>query len=321
MQTTQSDKNLFDKVRSFLATAENFTIFAPYIQSGLLMNLLKGHNGHLTNTIITSWKPQDVALGISDIEVYNFCKDFEITLLVNNRIHLKAYTINEFASCYITSSNISKKGLAVGANHNYELGVFVDQLGIKDRIYFDQIIEEAEEVTQSYYEQVKEQVDKLVLKKDMIKDFDIKSEGAAKSYLLTALPMSDSVEALSDIYQGNDKNLSEDMIRSCEHDIRLYQIPRNLKDKDFKSHLKEAYFNHRFIKDFLKFNGEGKHFGELTSWLHDHCTSVPTPRRFEIKEALQRVFKFTVALSEGEYEALVPYRRSQKLSKRKGKNS
>lgn len=316
MITLHSNKDLFFKIKDFIGSSENFTLFVPYIQARFLSELLESYKGNPTQTIVTSWKPQDIALGISDIEVFPYCRDNGITLLVNNRIHLKAYAINNYDSCIITSSNISGKGLAIDQNYNYEMGVIVNELEIEDKIYFDQIIEASVKVKQEYYDQAKNQIESIELKKEMIESFEFRFEDKTKYFLLTALPMSEDVKTLYSVYQGDYGDFSEEVIRSAEHDIRLYGIPRKKSKSEFERFLKSSYFSHPFIKAFLDFNCAGKHFGELSSWLHNSCSTVPTPRRFEIKEALQRIFSFTVTLSNGVYRIEIPYEHSQVLKKK-----
>ena len=297
MALLHSNTKLFDKLKNFISSSKNFVLFAPYIKEKPLLNLLYVIAACENSTIITTWKPRDIALGISDISVYPLCREKNITLLINNRIHLKAYTIDDFTSCIVTSSNVSARGLALNKNYNYELGAFIDELNIDDKIYFDTIIEESNEVTQSYYEQVMEQVGKFELKKYMPDNFELKKDPSDKEFLLTALTMSDDIELLFDIYSGN-HNYDEETLRSAEHDIRIYKIQHGYSEKEFRKILKQNFFNHPFIQDFLEFIGDGKYFGEATEWLHNNCTTVPTPRRYEIKSALKRIYKFTESLSE-----------------------
>jgi hypothetical protein len=314
MALLHSDKELFNKIEQIVFSANNFVLFVPYIKKSILLKLLANISFSEDNAIITTWKPQDIALGSSDIEIYPLCKQKRITLLINNRIHLKSFVINDFKSSVVTSSNISARGFALSQNYNYELGTFIPDLSIEDKIYYDKIIEESEEVTQAYYDQVKEQSRTLELKKGMPEEFNIKKDISDREFLLTALPMTDDVETLTDIYNGN-RAYEDDILRSAEHDLRLYNISRGYSEIDFKKILKKKFFNHKFIKNLIEFVGEGKYFGEASSWLHDNCTNVPTPRRFEVKEALQRIYNFIVSLSDGRYIVEVPKSHSKYLRK------
>jgi hypothetical protein len=127
--------------------------------------------------------------------------------------------------------------------------------------------------------------------------------------------MSDNVETLFNFYEGTENEYSEELVRSAEHDIRLYEIPRKKSKSQFYDYLRSSYFDHPFIKAFLDFNNKGKHFGELSHWLHNSCTTVPNTRRFEVKKALQQIFSFTQDLSEGVFKIEIPYNHSQVLKK------
>ena len=139
--------------------------------------------------------------------------------------------------------------------------------------------------------------------------FDIETD-LQKDFLLSSLPMSNSV---ADFYQhysrkDNDDGSEED-IRSAEHDGRLYQIPRGLNKTEFDKLLIQNFLRHPFIVEYLDFIGDGKYFGEMSAWLHDKVTTVPTPRRYDIKKTQNRVNSFILHLSD-EYAEEIPGRKS-----------
>ncbi len=313
MSLLYSSEKYFSIIKDYFKNSQDIVLFVPYIQRNVLAELLLDLSKGVCSTIITSWKPRDVALGVSDIDVYNFCKERDIVLLINNRIHLKAYVLDDFSKCIVTSSNISGSGLATKPYYNYELGAIVEDLNLNDKLYFDMIIEESDEVTQSYYDQVKEQTKYLALAKEMKEEFDIIQNLSSKDFLLTSLPMSDTVEQMFDIYRGN-TDYPDEILRSAEHDLRIYNIKKGLPKEKFYENFTKSYFKHPFIKTFLEYNGDGKYYGELSRWLHNTCTTVPTPRRYEIKEALKRIFNFTSALDES-YKVIIPGSRSEMLKR------
>jgi hypothetical protein len=314
MALLYSDIDLFNKIQTFVCSANNFVLFVPYIKAAILSKLLDGITVCQDNAIITTWKPQDIALGVTDIDVFPLCQEKGITLLINNRIHLKSYIINDFRSSIVTSSNISNRGFALKPNYNYELGAFIAELDIDDKIYFDMIIEESKEVTQSFFTQVKKQVSSLQLRRKMPEEFDIEKDTKDKDFLITALPMSENVDNLIDIYMGN-RNYDEATLRSAMHDLRLYKISPSCEKEAFLKLLKINFFDHPFIIKFLKYNNIGKSFGTLTEWLHNNCVTVPSPRRSDFKSALQRIFRFVIYLSDGAYIIEVPKSRSEILRK------
>ena len=78
---------LFDEVRTYLTQTksnEQIFLYVPYIKTKILSKLI----GDIQNkiTIITAWHPNDLLIGSSELELYPFCKDNNITLYINNKI-------------------------------------------------------------------------------------------------------------------------------------------------------------------------------------------------------------------------------------------
>jgi hypothetical protein len=314
MKLLKSKINFNEEIKHLINLANHeILIFSPYIKVNTLETLLLDSQRSAKVTIVTSWKPSDILLGVSDIEVYKYCCDHKATLLINNKIHLKAIIIDSMTSAYIGSGNITNAGLGIGKRFNYELGVINEKIAIDDKFYFDKIISEGFSVNDEYYKKVKQAV--AAMKKPKIEqEFDIETD-LQKDFLLNALPMSNNV---SDFYQhysrkDNDDGTEED-IRSAEHDIRLYQIPRGLNKTEFKKTLTKSFLNHPFVLAYLNYVDEGKFFGEMSSWLHSTVTTVPTPRRYDIKNAQSRLNEFVVFLND-KYELVTPGRRSTRLQR------
>jgi hypothetical protein len=309
MKTLKSKINFFEELKGLIDSAQNeISIFSPYIKTGALTNLLDESSKSVNVAIITTWKPADLALGYSDLKLYPFCEKRNIPLLLNKNIHLKAIIIDNMKSAYIGSGNITNAGLAIGNRFNYELGVINDDLSLDDKIYFDKIISEAEPVDDEYYQKVKQRVEELD-KPKFDEEFDIDLT-QKKDFLLSSLPMSNNVDEFYDHYSRPDNDHgSEEDIRSAEHDRRLYQIPRGLNKTEFDKLLIQNFLRHPFIFEYLNFIGDGKYFGELSAWLHDKVTTVPTPRRYDIKKTQNRVNSFILHLSD-EYAEEIPGRKS-----------
>ena len=104
------------------------------------------------------------------------------------------------------------------------------------------------------------------------------------SFLLTSLPMCENVEEFFSIYSKEDKNLlSEENIRSAEHDRRLYHLELGLDKIEFFEKLKKSFSKHPFVCTYKNFiDIEPRKFGTRTQWLHDNVTTVPAPKRREM---------------------------------------
>jgi hypothetical protein len=109
--------------------------------------------------------------------------------------------------------------------------------------------------------------------------------------------MTYSIETLYRIYE--DKEFVNDLELNCVlHDLAIYKIPLGLPSKAFREKLTEAFFSHRFVKDFLQ-NLETTreiYFGIAKDWVNKNCADAPTPRKFEITEDIQILYRWIVKL-------------------------
>ena len=70
-------------------------------------------------------------------------------------------------------------------------------------------------------------------------------------------------------------------------------FPLGLPLTAFREKLTETFFSHRFVKDFqqnLESTGE-IYFGTSKDWVHKNWAVVPTPRKFEISEYIQILYR------------------------------
>ena len=298
--------SLFGKIYDYLLKDNDKQIFlyVPYIKTKILEKLLVGIQNQIT--IITTWHINDLISGSSELELYQFCKENNITLYIHNKIHLKVYSVN-LESAIVASGNISHNGLMEGGN--YEAGVLVDKLEISDRMYLEKIKREAifvdEDVYQIYldeYEKAKKQASEQI-------DFEDPKIIPQKDYFLkSALPMTENI---SELIQGYDKiNSNEEPSNNQEttnciyHDLANYGIETGLSEKEFRDKLKKEFFSHPFTKKIEEFidNNERTQFGFIKRWVRDHCTDVPLPRPFEFTKNVQILYHWFVELGDGEYE-------------------
>lgn len=270
-----SEKDLlFNKIKDHISSAnQEILIMVPFIQTKCLEQILQ--NCSCKITIITTWKLKDLQLGISELDLYNYCKRNDIFLYINNRVHLKAI-ISDYSSCLFGSANISSKGLALASNYNYELCAKIEELNIDSIIYFKHILHESILVNDNIYNLYNEKFEELEFLDDYeelnLIDVDSKSE-----FLISELPMSYGIDELFQVYSNGFKTINSEKRDCAIHDIVLYQIPLNLGYEDFKEILNKG-FESPFILKLLAFIDEKPcYFGQVKEWVHNNCTDVPVP--------------------------------------------
>ena len=293
--------NLFSELSDFIDRSESLHIYVPYIKLEQLKTLLKDNES--IKAIIVRWEPRDLITGASDLEVYPFLKDKGITLYRNPRLHLKAF-VNNGISAFIGSANISQRALnePKSRKYNYELATIIDPLTLDDRLYFNIFEAESILVTDLIYEQIKYQLPEKLAAFPKESDFEIDIQYPDKNFSIASLPMTYNVETLYRIYERQE-GLHDVELNCSLHDLAIYNIPLGLPLEDFKKRLKASFFNHPFIRAFLmNIDDEGEiYFGRAKDWIHKNCSDVPTPRKWEITENIQILYRWITNLSEGVY--------------------
>ena len=307
--------NLADGLIEFITNSKELFIFVPYVKLEALKKLLSTTNN--CKALVVRWESRDLIFGASDLEVYKYCKERNIQVFRNSRLHLKAY-VDQYKECLLGSANISSRALNIPESsfYNYELATIVENLSFEDRLYFHIILNEATLITDSIYEKIKAQFEDKKKEFPNEGDFKINISAPDKDFLISSLPMSSSVKTLTRAYIEK-KGLNEEELNCAIHDLAIYNIPLSLTEDKFNRCLKESFFSHPFIKAFIqivRFNNGEIYFGEAKAWIQSNCTNVPIPRRWEITENIQILFKWIVELGDGYYKVDIPGSHSERLS-------
>lgn len=312
---------LFEQIKRYFEqhNSEDKTIFlfVPYIKTVVLEKLLDEVKNQIV--VLTTWKPNDILMGSSDIELYPFCKERKIALYISEKLHLKFYSVG-LNTGILATGNVSHNGLL--PNGNYEIATMLESLTIKDRLFFENIQKDARLVNDTMYEQMKEWVDenKIVRPKSLQLQFkDIIPLTKKDDFLISALPMTRSV---NDLITGYKKITLDEMpsndseIAACTfHDLVNYDMPMDLSEQKFIEELSTKFFVHPFIQKIDEFISPEAYFGRMKEWIQNNCTDVPVPSRRDLTGNVQVLLEWFEKLGNGKYVIDVPGARSQRIYK------
>ncbi len=317
-------ENLKSELIRYLSDKKKITIFSPYIKAKTLEKLLDSPNLNCEQ-IIVRWEPKDIALGSSDLEVYEICKKYNISLYINNRIHLKLYTDN-FIDAFLGSANISERAICETAG-NYEVCTHVEKINRDDRFYLQKIINESILVTDEIYDHFKSQIPEITPDLEEVV-FTLPSDIKSDDFLISKLPMIDSPELLWELYSEGVEAESQEQENCLSHDLALYGIEKNITNKDdFVDILAKNFLKSPFITAFLRAvdaaipvthkgrTKEGLQFGSVKKWFATNTTTAPTPRAYDLTDNVQVLYTWIEDLSNGAYKVSIPGAYSQVIRK------
>lgn len=291
---SRNGENLNSDLQKYLAGKLNLAIFCPYIKASKLREILDQPDIRCQQ-IVVRWEPRDLAMGSSDIEIYDICRERNITLYMNNRIHLKLFT-NNYEDAFLGSANLSERAFSNDIkNCNYEVNAYINEISVEDKLYLEKIVQSSTLIDDEIYESIKAQIPE-VKNETFPESFRIPELSEKNSdFFITNLPMTESPELLWEFYIGSTKFASKEEENCFVHDLVLYQINLDIDDKVlFFERLRQSFFSLRFIVTFLlevdkaedltKFGEvrKGLRFGAVRKWFSNNTTTVPSPRPFEL---------------------------------------
>lgn len=310
---------LFEHIREYLLDAparETIFLFVPYIRAEVLARLLDNISNR--TVIVTTWEPADLLSGSSDLAVYPYSRERGIALYVSEMMHLKVYSTG-LSNAIIATGNVSRRGLM--PEGNYEVAVAVEHLTNEDRLFFETIRTNARLVDDAVYSDIVSWVDLNAAdaaKTPALKD--VLSAPDRDDFLVSALPMTHSVDALTTGYarirSGQDPSDDRDVSACIFHDLANYSVPMGLSDVEFRRELTNRFFAHPFIRKIDEFIAPEAYFGRIKEWIQNNCADVPVPSRRELTGNVQVLLEWFVDLGNGRYAVDVPGRHSQRIRKK-----
>jgi hypothetical protein len=277
----QSGFNLFDKCYEFTIKNDEITIFSPYIKTEQIKNL---NTSKSIKRIIVRWEIKDLCVGVSDLDLYDYCKENGIALYRNTRIHLKVLW-NHKSDLIFGSANITNRGVGETGKFNYELAGESVIDGIDTYNYLNKIIFESEYVDDVLFNEINNLVSTTDLPTIDYPELET-TKKQVDSFLISQLPMSESPEILFEKINSV-TNLNDEELSIVSHDMILYNLNPTMLESVFDNHLRNEFNNHPFVlkfKDFVKSQpNQSIHYGGCVNWIQVNTTTVPTPRSWEMK--------------------------------------
>jgi hypothetical protein len=280
----KSKINLSSSAIEFINSNVNISILSAYLK----LDQLKILNAEKKiNRIVVRWEVEDLVKGVSDFEdLFEYCKENNIALFRNTRIHLKAIWNNE-NSVLFGSANITGKGIGEkGNNFNYELAGIANPISFDDISYLNFIIQESELVNDELFSEIKNLVDNIELPVIEFPELPTKKK-MADEFLLSQLPMTSSPELLLEILQNPSDFCLDDQIKAA-HDKTLFNVNIELGYNTNIKNLQDM-FNQKAIilklkSSIIESPRKSMGYGQVVRWIQENTTTVPTPMSWEIKK-------------------------------------
>jgi hypothetical protein len=234
------------------------------------------------------WCAEDLLCGISDLGVYELCKEHGFAMFMQPTLHAK-FLIADRKHVLLGSANMTGRGFGFHSHSNVEAGVVTEPTADEIRV-LEEIMAQSVLITPDLFDRIRSFVKR-----------NRRPSAADREFPL------DITSALEDHATG-----------LWVRDLPLHFYPPSRggrRDSVWDVELERDFTNSkclRWLDSLLQAPDHGIYFGELTSSLHDALLEDPTPYRTEVKKLVANLINWCELLLPERYGSETP-NHSQRL--------
>lgn len=271
----------------------SLVIICPFIKVLTLERLLNNVPTGAEITIVTTWKFKNFAVGVSDVEIYECCKQRGIRLLINNRIHLKLWVIDS-EIILVTSANITDSAVGYSAAPNHEVLTEITAEAV-DRKAVSEILEASTPLTEDVYEKSVELLKAVEIPE--IDEVELVESDILLMNLVETLPITTDPSSLYAAYSSG-RDYTDEVL----HDLEHLKIPPGLSRDRFIAAVEKAYFRLPIVMKVCENLAiSPMFFGEMKAFLQEINDSDPKPTRRELTPITQNLYRWLCKLKPEQF--------------------
>lgn len=297
--------SLGDQLQALCESAtDELIIVAPFIKYGALNNILRSVSSDLLIHCVTRWRPDEIAMGVSDIDTWLLLRDrLNTSLWLRDNLHAKYYRADN--SCLVGSANLTNTALGWSRRPNLELLVESDASLYHE--FETELMTGSVEVNDDYYQMMKESIP-IFIKNDIQDDIvDVVPEDDDIEIIPNEawIPTLRHPENLYIAYKGDLDQLGTGSQIAALSDLLAFNIPPNFDEDEFNQYVGLALLQKPIIQQIDRFVETPRRFGAVSQLLSRlSCATVPPS--FDSKIAWQTLMRWMLYFSPSRYELNVP---------------
>lgn len=258
-------------------STESFLLISAYCKLPLVKyfdECIK--NKGIEKKLVVRFRPEDIKLGASDLDIYPYCRDNGWKLYFRMDLHAKTYVFDRLR-CIIGSANATSSGLSIGGVGNYEMATACE-LAEKDLRTLDMLLLGAVEMNDFIYETMQATL--------------AAHSGGRNSVISWPDNVLNMFVSDYSLLFAEDFPASKHPVDATEEDL----VFLNLLPGASIDTIKTAFC---CSKSFLWLSGLVKnhsaqemYFGEITAKLHNVLLNEPKPYRKDVKQLLENLLSW-----------------------------
>ena len=304
--------SLGHKLEQICSIAEReLLLVAPFIKLTTLSQLLNRVKPSVVVKCVTRWRPEEIATGVSDIEVWRLLRDRpNSSLWLRNDLHAKYYRADH--QCLVGSANLTQTALGWSSYPNLELLIPAASNDLILQSFEKELTHKAIQVDEDLYDQMKLAVEQFLHNQRSIVMIAPDSDPTQSKDDMDACPVDFDKwiptlrrpEYLFLAYTGQKNRLTEISWNLAHSDLQALHIPNYLTKDAFNTYVGALLLQMPIIKRIDEFVKTPQRFGAVVNLLKSlPCANNP---EFHAEQSWQTLMRWLRYFLPTRYALSIP---------------
>lgn len=238
-----------ERVKALVQSAEREVLLcAPFVKSYVLKILFEHVPASVPTKIVTRWRAEEIASGVSDLQVFDLVNQrSRTTLMLHDTLHAKLYLADD--ACLIGSANLTGAALGWSKHPNLEILLKADRSDLHVGKLLESL-QEAVPATLAIKEEIARKVDQLQSTPRLAEEAP--SEDDLSRYSRSWMPRCAAPDRLYTIYsKATTNSVAYGTLTDGLADLVDLAIPSNLSHKDFRKKVADVLSDIPSIRNII----------------------------------------------------------------------
>lgn len=243
-------------------------LVAPFIKFSTLHRLLNNLDESVKLQCVTRWRPDEIAAGVSDLDVWLLIKDrSNSTLWLRSDLHAKYYRGDQ--QVLVGSANLTNTALGWFQQSNLELLISSDVLADFEQELFhgsvivdDTLYAHVKQIVDEFHVTVIPKLEPIEMIQEVLDEYDI-----PVASLESWLPTLRHPEKLYTAYAGEWDLLGTGSRIAAYRDLLVFELPAGLSKEHFQAYVGFQLLQRHIIREVDKFVETPRRFGAVRDYM------------------------------------------------------
>ena len=258
-------KDLGDLLLRYTSNTKN-TLFlvAPFIKFDVISTIFEVLSSEVNLTVITRWIPQEISIGVSDIDIWKIINDRpDSKLALCQHLHAKYYRFDDL--CLVGSANLTKQALGWKKQSNLELLLPYAFTNSSLMEFEVDLISQSFTVNTETYLEYKILIEKI---SQEISPIMLNETNMYQAEILW-LPSLRNPQDLYFAYLSQWNRLTTLSQETAQKELNSFSIPKGLSYETFKMYIRLFIQQTKIFKTVDSYLEEPRRFGEIQELISD----------------------------------------------------